>query len=289
MLDYRMNTFLTLCREMNYRKTAEALNMTQPAVTQHIHFLEDYYSCRLFEYDRHVLRLTEKGQLLKVHAENLRYQEQSFEKRLRGDGKITLRIGATKTIGEYVIKNQLSAFLSDERHCAEVYVDNTEKLLGLLKEGKLDFALVEGFFDGREFASKLYSQERFRGLCAKNHPFAGKTVTLPQLLEETLIVREEGSGTRKILERELEEHNLTLGSFRAVNCVNSFSLICALIEAGRGISFAYSAVKEHSDNLASFELEGMNLSHSYCYVYLDNPQSLDAVELFDSFRNEDKA
>ena len=43
MIDSRMETFLTLCRVMNYRKTAELLNMTQPAVTQHIHYLENHY------------------------------------------------------------------------------------------------------------------------------------------------------------------------------------------------------------------------------------------------------
>ena len=48
MIDTRIETFLTLCRVMNYRKTAELLNMTQPAVTQHIHFLEEQYGCKLF-------------------------------------------------------------------------------------------------------------------------------------------------------------------------------------------------------------------------------------------------
>lgn len=286
MLDYRINTFLTLCREMNYRKTAQALNMTQPAVTQHIHGLEDYYSCKLFEYDRHVLRLTEKGEALKIHAENLRYQEESFLRKLQSGGRHQLRIGATKTIGEYVIKQQLADFLADESHGAEVFVDNTEMLLGMLKEGRLDFALIEGFFDGREFASRLFSRESFTGVCAAEHPFAGRRVSLAEALGETLIVREEGSGTRKILERVLEEHNLTVSSFKAVNCVNNFALICSLVEAGRGISFAYSAVSEHSKALASFGIEGMTLEHSYCYVFLDNPQSRDAVELFDCYRRK---
>ena len=58
MLDYRVLTFLALYDEMNYRKTAEKLNMTQPGVTQHIHFLEHYYGIKLFEYDGRILSKT---------------------------------------------------------------------------------------------------------------------------------------------------------------------------------------------------------------------------------------
>ena len=51
MVDSRIKTFLALCRNMNYRRTAEELSLTQPAVTQHIKFLENEYNCRLFSYD----------------------------------------------------------------------------------------------------------------------------------------------------------------------------------------------------------------------------------------------
>ena len=61
MIDTRIETFLTLCRVMNYRKTAELLNMTQPAVTQHIHFLEEQYGCKLFSYDRRTLTMTKEA------------------------------------------------------------------------------------------------------------------------------------------------------------------------------------------------------------------------------------
>ena len=52
MLDFRHETFLALCRIKNYTKTAEFLHMTQPAVTQHIKFLENYYNVKLFNYER---------------------------------------------------------------------------------------------------------------------------------------------------------------------------------------------------------------------------------------------
>lgn len=48
MLDFRTETFLCVCRHMNFTKAASELGITQPAVSQHIHYLEDYYHARLF-------------------------------------------------------------------------------------------------------------------------------------------------------------------------------------------------------------------------------------------------
>lgn len=79
MIDTRIQTFLTLCRVMNYRRTAELLNMTQPAVTQHIHFLEEQYGCKLFHYDRRTLTMTREAELLQRYAENVLYQEKKTE------------------------------------------------------------------------------------------------------------------------------------------------------------------------------------------------------------------
>ena len=63
MLDYRVLTFLALYDEMNYRRTAEKLNMTQPGVTQHIHYLENYYGVKLFEYNGKTLTKTKNAEI----------------------------------------------------------------------------------------------------------------------------------------------------------------------------------------------------------------------------------
>ena len=73
MLDPRWNTFLVLCETMNYTRAAERLCLTQPAVTHHIHYLEDHYGCRLFSYEGKVLRLTEAGVKLREYTRSLAY------------------------------------------------------------------------------------------------------------------------------------------------------------------------------------------------------------------------
>ncbi|MBP1561502.1 MAG: LysR family transcriptional regulator [Oscillospiraceae bacterium] len=284
MTDTRIETFLTLCRVMNYRKTAEILNMTQPAVTQHIQYLENYYGCKLFVYDRRSLKMTPKAEQLKKYAENVLYQEKKLKEELNAKDIVSLSVGATKTIGEYVLAEHISAFLKEPQNRISVNVDNTERLLGELSRGEIDFALVEGFFDRGQYASRLYRSEPFVGLCGAGHPFAGRTVSLDEIWGENLILREEGSGTRTILEQLLAEHNRSFGEFERVTTISNFGLITRLLENGGGITFAFRAVKEKNDRLAEFRVSDREIFREFNYVYLDTPYSENAVDYFEKFR-----
>lgn len=283
MIDTRIQTFLTLCRVMNYRKTAELLNMTQPAVTQHIHFLEEQYGCKLFNYDRRTLTMTKEAELLQRYAENVLYQEKKLKSELERSEGVSLSIGATKTIGEYVIGEHISAFLTDPKNRISVNVENTETLLSELSAGKLDFALIEGYFDRSRYASRLYRKEPFVGLCGKGHPFANRTVSLDKIWSENILLREEGSGTRDILGQLLAESNHSFSEFGRITTISNFGLITRLLENNNCITFAYRAVRENNSSLAEFRVEGWEVSREFNYVYLDTPYSEYAVEVFSGY------
>lgn len=284
MIDTRIETFLTLCRVMNYRKTAELLNMTQPAVTQHIHFLEEQYGCKLFSYDRRTLTMTKEAELLRKYAENVLYQEKKLKAQLVQSKGVSLLIGATKTIGEYVIDKHISAFLSVPKNSISVNVENTETLLSELSAGKLDFTLIEGYFDKSRYSSRLYRKEPFVGLCGKNHAFANKTVTVDMIWGENLILREEGSGTRDILGQILAENNHSFAEFKRITAVSNFGLITKLLENNNCITFAYRSVGENNGALSEFRVKGWDISREFNYVYLDTPYSEYAVNLFENYR-----
>lgn len=288
MTDARIETFVTLCRLMNYRRTAEELNMTQPAVTQHIHFLEEKYGCKLFLYDKKTLKMTQEAEILKKHAENVLYQEARLRASLHAEGGWSLRVGATKTIGDYVLGKQISTYLAKAENRISVEVDNTKRLLELLSKGVLDFALIEGFFDRQRYESRLYKREEFVGICTKSHPFAGKSLCFEEVRKENLLLREEGSGTRKILEQLLYENNRSVNEFSRVTRVSSFGLITRLLEEGKSITFAYRAVGENHPGLAFFYLKGMRVLREFNYVFLDTPFSARAVDYFDSLRTKAK-
>lgn len=136
MLDPRWNTFLVLCETMNYTRAAERLCLTQPAVTHHIHYLEDHYGCRLFSYEGKVLRLTEAGVKLREYTRSLAYNSRKVEESMMAPKPLSLRIGASKTIGEFVVAPKVERFLRDYPEASfSLIVDNTQVLLRMLEAG----------------------------------------------------------------------------------------------------------------------------------------------------------
>ena len=180
---------------MNYRRTAEKLNMTQPGVTQHIHYLEKHYGVKLFEYDGRILSRTKNAEYLKRHFDSIKAEEKALAESFVNSDMINISIGATKTIGEFVIVPQIRSFLKNPNHNLELVIDNTEILLQKLEQSEIDFAIIEGVFDKSKYGYHLYKKEQFIGICAKSHPFSGKTVLLEDVFNQDIVVREQFSGT----------------------------------------------------------------------------------------------
>ena len=113
MLDYRTETFLTVCKTLNFTTAAKQLNITQPAVSQHIHFLEKQYNTILFNYRNKELSLTPSGEILYKHLLTMKNNEQALMNEINNTTSNieTLSIGVTMTIGEYAIIDKLATLL----------------------------------------------------------------------------------------------------------------------------------------------------------------------------------
>ncbi len=272
MLDPRWNTFLVLCETMNYTRAAERLCLTQPAVTHHIHYLEEHYGCRLFSYEGKVLRLTEAGLRLREFTRSMAYNSQKIEEAMAEDAPISLRVGTSKTIGEYVVAPKVEHFLRAHPEANfSLLVDNTQVLLRALEEGQLDFVLVEGFFERSRYETQLFRREAFFGVCTPGHRLAGRSVPVDELRGERLILREVGSGTRAIFEDALRRLNCTLDSFESVVTISEFEAIKSLVADGLGISFLYAPVVEKElaqGKLARFELADAPMSGAFYFACL---------------------
>ena len=284
MLDYRMETFVTLCRTMNYRRTAEALNITQPAVTQHIKYLEEHYGCRLFSYEKRKLSMTCHASLLLRYAYSQHYQEQKLIENMGAPAGCHFSIGTTKTIGEYVIAGQVERFLAEPANRLSIETDNTLRILELLNEGRIDFALIEGFFDRKLYDHRLYRTEPYIGFCSRQHPFAGRTVALADLWKETIVVREKGSGSRSILERMLLAENHSLYDFHRIISIGNLALLEQLVARSCGITFAYQIAGGENPLLAEFRVEGWQIERAFHYVFLPHTDAGKSVEIFERFR-----
>lgn len=280
MLDYRVLTFLTLYNEMNYRRTAQKLNMTQPGVTQHIHYLENYYGVKLFEYDGRTLSKTKQAEQLKRYFESVRAEEISLKEDFVQTDRVHLKVGATKTIGEFVLVPETRQFLRQENHSLDLIVDNTENLLTMLSCGELDFAVIEGVFDKERYPYHLFKKERFVGICARTHPFAGQTVSLEAVFREGLIVRERGSGTRRLLEQAIWDRGYSLDSFQSCSSISNFSVICELAAKNGAITFAYEPIANSREDLETFTVEGMDIQGEFNFVYTNSKIGKEKVAAF---------
>ena len=269
-MDSKLHTFLTLCRTMNYRIAAEQLHLSQPAVTKQIQTLEQAFQSKLFRYDGHTLHKTEACLLLERYAISQQYQLEELQLAMADKKRLKLRIGATKTIGDYVLINAIKDYLSDPAHELSLVVDNTKHLLQMLDENQLDFAVIEGTFSKTKYDSYLLRMEPFVGICAKNNPLCGKTVSIEELLKQTIIVREEGSGTRRIFEERLIAAGYNLRDFFREVSISSFVSIKALVAADIGISFLYHSVVAREEDIGTFTVEGITEPHPFHVVYTRN-------------------
>ena len=267
-MERKLETFLTLCETLNYRRAAERLHLTQPAVTKQIQALEAEYGAVLFRYDGRRLHKTSKGELLELHAIAQRYNHQKLLQAMQAAPPVALRIGATKTIGDYILGPAIRRFLDAPDHQLQFLVDNTAALLRRLEQGELDFVVLEGVFNKARYDSFLLRNEPYIGICPPGHPLDGQTVSPEALLGQRLILREEGSGTRDLLERSLAQCGYTVGAFSGTVCVSSFKIIRELVCAGYGISFVYAAVASDLPAPGRFFCPPLTGSHELNAVWL---------------------
>lgn len=274
MLDFRHETFLILCNTKNYTKTAEILYITQPAVTQHIKFLEKYYGVKLFNYEKKVLNITKAGEKLYDFVVTMNADSKKIKKifTLKSLQHLPLSFGTTLTIGEYIMPEILSKLLKKypELHVT-MLVDNTQVLLQKLQEGKIDFIILEGFFDKSKYDSVLFSLEKFIPVCSGKSDLKNREIIFSEILNYRLILREEGSGTRNIFEQVLYEHNLSLESFNNICEIGNISVIKELVKEDLGLTFLYRAAVERelkNKDLHKLNIVDFSAEYEFNFVFL---------------------
>lgn len=274
MLDFRMQTFLSACRTLNYTRTAEELSITQPAVSQHIAWLERQYRTKLFAYKGKRLSLTLAGELLRQVALRMEHEERLARQAIAdvGSGREHLAFGVTLTVGEYLIARPLARYLSAHPECdVRVEQAGTDALMRRLRAGDIDCALIEGYFDKHDLAWREFCAQELVGVCAPGSALSQSgAVALEGLLGEHLLVREPGSGTRAVLEHALAERNLALSSFARTTEVSSLNIIKEFVSAGVGVSFLYEAAVEGelaAGTLARIPLSGAPMGHAITFVH----------------------
>ncbi|MBX4264543.1 LysR family transcriptional regulator [Clostridium estertheticum] len=288
-MDIRLQTFITVVKIKSFTKASEILNITQPAVSQHIKFLEEYYGVIFIKKCGKSIKLTEEGKILYKYAIELNSIYRNLEAEFRNKDNInkTYYIGASMTIGGYI----LPYILAEYKNCYKnidilLQVNNTEEILKKLLNRKIDLALIEGNFDKEKFKYIKYKDDELVLAVSHLHEFAKyKNITLGEVLKGKLILRENGSGTREIFKNKLLEMDYDLKDFNPYMELGSITAIKSLVEANLGYSIISKETVKKEVELGVIKIipiKGLKIFREFNFVYLKDSDE-DFVKNFIGF------
>jgi DNA-binding transcriptional LysR family regulator len=282
LLDAKIYTFLKVAQLKGYTKAAISLNLTQPAVTQHIRKLEEYYGCKLIDIDGKSIELTTEGKALYTYANFQIANEKQLVSRIQSI-ETPLKIGATLSIADYYLPSYLSSFMANHDEVFSVTVRNTKSIIEMLLNNELYCAFIEGIFDKTIFHFYEFCSTRFLPVARKGHPLEYDTIVLDMLHSFPLILREPGSGTREIFENYLYQNNDSLLSFKSIYEISSFGIIKNILYGSDAISFMYEEVAKQEverGDLCYLTLEDYSIKRPLYFIYPKNSLMKKNIESF---------
>jgi LysR family transcriptional regulator, transcriptional activator of the cysJI operon len=283
-MDFRhFKIFLTVCETGNMTHAARELYITQPSVSQSIAELENYYGVRLFERLNHRLYLTPAGERLRSYAQHILNLSEQARKELADLGHAgTIRIGASLTIGAYLLPELVSSFRQKYPEI-EVFtlVDNTTLIEKQILEDQLDLGLVEGQVSSPHIVEEIFAEDHLVFIASPQHPLAGKsTVTIKELSGREFIVREAGSGTQAIFENAMQTAGI---SWKVNGIYNNNEAIKQAVSANLGLGVVSKiAITEEArqGKLVSLDVQGMALKRKFNLIYHRQKFFTRAMQLF---------
>lgn len=240
MINTRFHTLLEVYKQGSITKAAQALNLTQPAVSQHIKYLEDEYHVKLFLRSDKELKITEDGEILVKYAKRINSLEQSLVTALK-DRKRHIRhltVGVTQSLEMGFTTNLFTAFCNENPKTHVTIVSDTiQGLYQKLKTYELDLILIDGKISDNNFNSILLDTDYLVLAVGNDNPLSKKSlVTLDELKKENLILRLPGAGTRTLFENNLNSNNETIDDFNVIMEVDNISIIKELVKNNFGVS-----------------------------------------------------
>ncbi|MCA0972540.1 LysR family transcriptional regulator [Halobacillus litoralis] len=244
-----MQTFITVVDEKSFTKASERLNLSQPTVSFHIKNLESYFDTTLIERSSKRFRVTQTGEMVYQRARQVsgvidkaKTEVFEFQNQVRG----SIRIGASYTVGEYVLPSLLKEF---DKHYPgvdlHVQIANTERVNRGVQLHDLDVGLVEGQVNHQGLSSIPFLEDKMVVIVPLHHPLREKgTVTFDQLQDQTWLTRERGSGTGAMLDSMLEAYNIRP---RKLITIGSNHGVVQSVKQGLGMSLISRTVVEHTD------------------------------------------
>lgn len=247
MADRRFHVFHAAARQPSFTRAAEVLHVSQPAVTLQVRLLEEHFDTRLFDRERHGLRLTEAGKQLFSYADRIFALHAEMEQAVQdATGNIAgvLLLGASTTVAQYLLPVLLNRFLqSFPEVTVRLQVGNTEEIVQCVKAQTVNLGLVEGTVASNGLTAELFHTDELVAVMRPDHVLTRcHRLQLAELLNHPFIAREAGSGTREGLDNYLRAAGLEPTALPIVMELGGLEAIKGVVEKGLGISVLSRAV-----------------------------------------------
>jgi DNA-binding transcriptional LysR family regulator len=286
--NFRLKVFRAVAEHLNFRKAAEHLFLTQPAVTLQIKALENDLGVRLFDRSANRVTLTAQGRTLLRYAARIAQLASEAEQKLESaDGQFSgeLALGVSTTIAQYVLPRLIGAFHDEyPRVHLSLHSGNTEEVIQFLLADKVSIGLIEGPARERGIHIEPFMRDELVLIAPPTSESAH--FSLQQLLSCNLLMREQGSGSRRVVEAALERASLKLRDFRAVMDLDSTEAIKSAVEAGLGIGFVsrWAISKElELGVLKTAQVRGLQMSRDFSLVTRTGPEQQGTPGAFRAF------
>ena len=287
MLDTRMETLLMVCEKNSFTRAAEALAMTQPAVSHHIRTLESELGIKLFYRGKNALKLTPEGEIVVQYARRIKALHEKMLRALAGAEKqmSNIRVGITHTAESSLIAEVLAKYSTSAPGLRlTVITDIIKNLYDMRDNYELDLASVEGRAPEGDINALLLDTDYLVCVVSNQNPLAKKSmVTLNDLRKEKMIVRLPGSGTQNLFISHLESIGMSIDEFNVVLEVDNIATIKDLIRKDMGISIlARSACMDElrKGKLTALPIENLSMVRQTNILYhkdFSHPEVLQAL------------
>lgn len=253
---------------------AKKLYMSQPAVSQTIADLEDSLGLKLFDRLKHKMQLTFAGEILYQYSKKILSLVDEAESQMLDMANLKmgrLRLGASTTIGIYLLPHLLGEFKQQyETIQSTCVIDNTSVIEEMLLTNQLDIGFVEGLVHSAEIEIQKVMDDEIWLICSPQHRWAREVrlvIDPVEIAGEALILREQGSGTREVVEKKLKEHNVC---YEVWHVLNNTEAIKRAVAADIGIAFiSQMAVKDEmeSGRLVNVKLNGLPITREFKLIW----------------------
>ena len=246
MLDPKLETFITVAELKNFTKAAQALNLTQPAVSNHINQLEKEYNTKLFMRKKKDFTLTNEGKIALTYARRLKALHDKMIQKIADEQTSSshIKIGITHTSENNNITEVLAQYANQMHNITiTIITDSINNLYDMLENYQLDIALVDGKKQSGKLNYLMLDTDYLVCVLSSQHPLAkNSSISLNQLKKENMILRLPSSSTRSLFEATLISINESIDSFNVLLEVDNVSTIKQLVMNNFGVSILPQSV-----------------------------------------------